>query len=192
MFKAAITATALTAFAATAAMASPAKPQPNADKCYGISLARFLYESEPRRVLAMVERDPKTGIDRLVSGMMEFFQGTATFTCGTQIAPYQRVQIVGTKGRIEIEIRRTKRRQGRELHLQRWRFFAPDRGDFELSPKRLAEPRLDREAAKSRRIGVDGRQAQTQCKRKRAPHWRARKFFGWHSAPCRINVVFRT
>ena len=39
MLKAAITATALTAFAATAAMAAPVKPQPNADKCYGISLA---------------------------------------------------------------------------------------------------------------------------------------------------------
>jgi uncharacterized membrane protein len=39
MFKAAITATALTAFAATASIAAPAKPQPNADKCYGISLA---------------------------------------------------------------------------------------------------------------------------------------------------------
>ena len=39
MLKAAITATALTAFAATAAMAGPAKPQPKADKCYGVSLA---------------------------------------------------------------------------------------------------------------------------------------------------------
>lgn len=34
-----VTATALTAFAATAAVASPVKPQPNKDKCYGISLA---------------------------------------------------------------------------------------------------------------------------------------------------------
>jgi uncharacterized membrane protein len=39
MLKAAITATALTAFAATAVTAAPAKPQPNADKCYGVSLA---------------------------------------------------------------------------------------------------------------------------------------------------------
>jgi uncharacterized membrane protein len=39
MLKAAITATALTAFAATAAMAAPAKPQPNSEKCYGVSLA---------------------------------------------------------------------------------------------------------------------------------------------------------
>ena len=39
MFKAAITATALTAFAATAAIAEPVKPKPNSEKCYGISLA---------------------------------------------------------------------------------------------------------------------------------------------------------
>jgi uncharacterized membrane protein len=37
--KLAIAATALTAFAASAAVAGPVKPQPNADKCYGISLA---------------------------------------------------------------------------------------------------------------------------------------------------------
>ena len=41
MFKAAITATALTAFAATAAMAAPvkAKAKANSEKCYGVSLA---------------------------------------------------------------------------------------------------------------------------------------------------------
>lgn len=39
MLKSAIAATALTAFAVTAATASPVKPQPNSDKCYGISLA---------------------------------------------------------------------------------------------------------------------------------------------------------
>ncbi len=37
--KFAIAATALTAFAASASMAQPAKPQPKAEKCYGISLA---------------------------------------------------------------------------------------------------------------------------------------------------------
>ncbi len=72
--------------------------------CYGISLARYMFQAEPERALAMVERDPNTGVDRLVSGVMEFYQGTATFTCGTQLAAFQRVQIVGTKGRIEIEI----------------------------------------------------------------------------------------
>jgi predicted dehydrogenase len=72
--------------------------------CYGISLARFIYRAEPQRVLAIIERDPKTGVDRLVSAMLEFFQGTATFTCGTQLVPYQRVNIAGTSGRVEIEI----------------------------------------------------------------------------------------
>lgn len=72
--------------------------------CYPISLSRFLFESEPRRVFAQVEYDPQFRTDRLASGVMEFTTGTATFTCGTQVAPYQRVQIVGTGGRIEIEI----------------------------------------------------------------------------------------
>ena len=36
--------------------------------------------------------------------MLEFFQGTATFTCSTQLVPCQRVNIFGTSGRIEIEI----------------------------------------------------------------------------------------
>jgi len=72
--------------------------------CYGISLARFIFDAEPHRVSAVMERDPRSGVDRLVSAMLEFYQGTASFTCGTQLAAYQRVHIVGTTGRIEIEI----------------------------------------------------------------------------------------
>ena len=72
--------------------------------CYPLSLSRFLYAAEPRRVLGHIERDPVMHVDRLTSATMEFEQGTATFTCGTQIAPDQRVNIVGDDGRIEIEI----------------------------------------------------------------------------------------
>lgn len=72
--------------------------------CYPISLSRFIFDAEPDRVLGQIERDPNTEVDRLTSGVLEFFQGTATFTCGTQLMPYQRVHIVGTSGRIEIEI----------------------------------------------------------------------------------------
>jgi predicted dehydrogenase len=36
--------------------------------------------------------------------MLDFGHGSATFTCSTQLAPYQRVNIFGTTGRIEIEI----------------------------------------------------------------------------------------
>jgi predicted dehydrogenase len=35
---------------------------------------------------------------------MEFSGGQAVFTCSTQIVPYQRMQFLGTNGRIEIEI----------------------------------------------------------------------------------------
>jgi predicted dehydrogenase len=72
--------------------------------CYPISLSRFIFDDEPKRVLGQIERDPKTEVDRLTSGVLEFFQGTATFTCATQLVSYQRVNIFGTTGRIEIEI----------------------------------------------------------------------------------------
>lgn len=72
--------------------------------CYPISLSRFLFDREPERVMAIVESDPTFGTDRLTSTIMDFGNGTATFTCSTLIAPYQRVHIVGTQGRVEIEI----------------------------------------------------------------------------------------
>jgi predicted dehydrogenase len=72
--------------------------------CYCISLARFIFDSEPQRVCGIVEYDPVMKVDRLASGMLDFGRGTATFTCATQLAPYQRVNICGTAGRIEIEI----------------------------------------------------------------------------------------
>ena len=64
--------------------------------CYPISLSRFLFGGEPVRVMAHIELDPTTQVDRLTSAVLEFAAGTATFTCGTQIAPYQRVNIFGT------------------------------------------------------------------------------------------------
>jgi predicted dehydrogenase len=72
--------------------------------CYNISLSRFIFDAEPRRVLGIVEYDPQFQTDRLASGVLDFGHGTATFTCSTQLAPYQRVNIFGTMGRVEIEI----------------------------------------------------------------------------------------
>jgi predicted dehydrogenase len=72
--------------------------------CYTISLARFIFEAEPQRVLGIVERDERFQTDRLASAMLDFGSGTSTFTCSTQLANYQRVNIFGTQGRIEIEI----------------------------------------------------------------------------------------
>lgn len=72
--------------------------------CYCISLSRFIFGAEPRRVCGIREEDPEMKVDRLTSGLLEFASGTSTFTCATQLVPYQRVNIFGTKGRIEIEI----------------------------------------------------------------------------------------
>lgn len=72
--------------------------------CYCVSFARLLFGVEPRRVLGVADLDPGFGTDRLASGILDFGRGTATFTCSTQLSPYQRVNIFGTEGRIEIEI----------------------------------------------------------------------------------------
>ena len=72
--------------------------------CYCISLSRFLTDDEPQRVMGLIEYDPRLKVDRLASGLLDFGDATATFTCSTQLAPYQRVNIFGTEGRIEIEI----------------------------------------------------------------------------------------
>jgi predicted dehydrogenase len=72
--------------------------------CYTISLSRFIFGTEPQRVCGIVEYDPQFKTDRLTSGVLDFGRGTSTFTCATQLAPYQRVNIFGTEGRVEIEI----------------------------------------------------------------------------------------
>jgi predicted dehydrogenase len=72
--------------------------------CYLVYASRLLFGEEPARVVANIERDPEMGTDILTSGILHFPSGQSIFTCSTQVAPYQRVQIIGTKGRIEIEI----------------------------------------------------------------------------------------
>jgi predicted dehydrogenase len=72
--------------------------------CYPITTSRFMFGEEPRRVAALVERDPEFGVDRLTSAILEFPSGQAVFTCSTQLVYYQRMHFMGTNGRIEIEI----------------------------------------------------------------------------------------
>jgi predicted dehydrogenase len=71
---------------------------------YPVTIARFIFGEEPHRVMGLIERDPHFGIDRLASVVLDFPAGQASFTCGTQIVPYQRMQLCGTRGRIEVEI----------------------------------------------------------------------------------------
>ena len=72
--------------------------------CYPITISRFMYEAEPRRVMALIERDPEFGTDSLTTAVLDFPQGHSTFTCSTRLAPYQRMIFFGTEGRIEVLI----------------------------------------------------------------------------------------
>ncbi len=72
--------------------------------CYPISVARFLFDAEPHRVVGHAEFDPQFQTDRLSSAILDFIDGVSTFTCSTQLAKRQRVNILGDEGGIEIEI----------------------------------------------------------------------------------------
>ena len=73
--------------------------------CYAILTARYIFGAEPTRAIGLMDKDPSMGTDRLTSGLIEFPGGRhLSFCCATQLVPFQRVQIVGTKGRLEVQI----------------------------------------------------------------------------------------
>ncbi len=72
--------------------------------CYLVNTARFVFGREPQRVIGLIDRDPDMGIDRMTSIMLDFGTGQVTGTCSTQMVFYQRMQIFGTSGRIELPI----------------------------------------------------------------------------------------
>ena len=72
--------------------------------CYLINTSRFLFDTEPQRVIGALDRDPEMGIDRMTTIMLDFGTGHAAGTCSTQMVFYQRMQIFGTTGRIELPI----------------------------------------------------------------------------------------
>jgi predicted dehydrogenase len=73
--------------------------------CYAVVAGRFFFETAPRRAVSLVDRDPAMRTDRTASGLVDFGEGRhLDFTVSTQSVPFQRVQILGTRGRIEILI----------------------------------------------------------------------------------------
>jgi predicted dehydrogenase len=73
--------------------------------CYPVVGARFVFEAEPIRVVSLIDRDPVMKVDRLTSAIADFGNGRQlTFVIATQMTGFQRVQIAGTEGRIEIDI----------------------------------------------------------------------------------------
>ncbi|MEN8226724.1 MAG: Gfo/Idh/MocA family oxidoreductase [Bacteroidota bacterium] len=72
--------------------------------CYPISLSRFLFDEEPKKVYANVEVHPEFQTDTMVTAILEFEQGTSSFFSSTLMTDNQQVVIFGTIGRIEFEI----------------------------------------------------------------------------------------
>jgi len=73
--------------------------------CYAIAAGRFLFEAEPVRVIALADRDPQLRVDRTTSSLLDFGAGRQlSFSVCTQGSPYQRLTILGTRGRIEMEV----------------------------------------------------------------------------------------
>jgi predicted dehydrogenase len=72
--------------------------------CYPVTLSRYLFDEEPQRVAAVLEHDPVMKTDRLGSVIMDFPSGQALFGVSTQLVPYQRMNIFGTAGHLEVVI----------------------------------------------------------------------------------------
>lgn len=73
--------------------------------CYPVTAGRYVFDAEPLRVAALVDRDPDFGIDRTASVVADFGGGRQlSFLVSTQMVPCQSLEILGTKGRVEIVI----------------------------------------------------------------------------------------
>ncbi len=72
--------------------------------CYSVSIPRFIFGAEPKRVCAHMDIDPDFKIDRMISGILDFELRTSSFTCSMQLVRHQNATIFGTEGKIEIEL----------------------------------------------------------------------------------------
>lgn len=73
--------------------------------CYTMLAGRYFFDAEPQRVVSLIDRDPEFGTDRMTSALLDFGSNRHLgFTVSTQLAPYQRIQLVGTRKRLEILI----------------------------------------------------------------------------------------
>lgn len=72
--------------------------------CYAASACRFIAGKEPNQVISLVQRDPEFKIDSFSSGILDFGSCRGVFTVNTQAFPTQRVEVVGTNGKLAVEI----------------------------------------------------------------------------------------
>ena len=72
--------------------------------CYLIKTSRMVFGGEPVRVAGTMVYDRRFGTDVLTSVVLEYPAGHCVFSCSTQSVASQSMQLMGTTGRIEIDI----------------------------------------------------------------------------------------
>lgn len=70
--------------------------------CYSISSARWVYDSEPLRVVGHMSALPGFDVDCVTSGLLEFPDGTASFTCSTKTEAGQWLDIQAEQGSLQM------------------------------------------------------------------------------------------
>ncbi|MBP09461.1 MAG: Gfo/Idh/MocA family oxidoreductase [Arenicellales bacterium] len=75
---------------------------------YAITASRLVFDAEPRRAIALIDRDARFGTDRLTSAILQFPHGHASFSVTTQGGPaaggsHQHFGLVCSKGWLRAE-----------------------------------------------------------------------------------------
>ncbi len=70
---------------------------------YAISACNMVFQCQPRRVVAAMDRDPVFGTDRLTSALLDYGERHATLTVGTQSGSnawgtHQQFEVLGSQG----------------------------------------------------------------------------------------------
>jgi predicted dehydrogenase len=72
--------------------------------CYPVSLSRFLFDAEPKRIVSSMEFHPEFEVDIHASGVLEFEKGRAIFFSSIRLSENQSVKLLGTEGCIEFDV----------------------------------------------------------------------------------------
>ena len=72
--------------------------------CYCISVSRWMFNAEPRRVMAQITPFEGQEVDCLASGILEFAEGSASFTVSTKIEWMQYMEAFGEAGSVFVPL----------------------------------------------------------------------------------------
>lgn len=86
--------------------------------CYCVSGLRLVFGGEPRRATALGRFDGE-GTDRDLAGVLEFDEGLAFVSCSISSARRERMEIVGTDGRITLNAPFRPDKAGGEIEVVR-------------------------------------------------------------------------